>query len=113
MSRYISMIAAAVMLFATGAFADDGHAGAEMGHDAMARRSGPQLIMPMMNATRGRALFAAKGCVACHSINGVGGEDAPSPVAGTGAASGTWTPAAVTVTEPTIPNPRWMAHIYL
>ncbi len=38
---------------------------------------GPRLIMPMMNSTRGRMLFASKGCVTCHSVNGVGGEDAP------------------------------------
>ncbi len=38
---------------------------------------GPRLIMPMMNPARGRKLFASKGCVTCHSINGVGGEDAP------------------------------------
>ncbi len=40
--------------------------------------SGPQLIMPMMSSARGRKLFASKGCVTCHSINGVGGEDAPN-----------------------------------
>jgi cytochrome c len=39
---------------------------------------GPRLIMPMMNPARGRKLFASKGCVTCHSINGVGGEDAPA-----------------------------------
>ncbi len=38
---------------------------------------GPRLIMPMMNAARGRKLFASKGCVTCHAVNGVGGEDAP------------------------------------
>ena len=32
--------------------------------------------MPRMDAVRGRQLFVAKGCVACHSINGVGGHDA-------------------------------------
>jgi mono/diheme cytochrome c family protein len=36
------------------------------------------LLMPDFDATRGRALFAAKGCVVCHSINGIGGEDAPA-----------------------------------
>lgn len=36
----------------------------------------PGLMMPTMNAARGRELFASKGCVVCHSINGVGGEDA-------------------------------------
>ena len=34
------------------------------------------LMMPQMDAAKGRMLFAAKGCVVCHSINGVGGEDA-------------------------------------
>lgn len=29
-----------------------------------------------MNPAKGRVLFAEKGCVACHSVNGVGGEDA-------------------------------------
>jgi cytochrome c len=31
------------------------------------------LLIPPMNAQRGRALFAVKGCVVCHSVNGVGG----------------------------------------
>ncbi len=36
------------------------------------------LVIPVMNAERGRALFAEKGCVLCHSVNGIGGEDAES-----------------------------------
>lgn len=35
------------------------------------------LNMPRMDPARGRKLFADKGCVVCHSVNGVGGEDAP------------------------------------
>ena len=35
------------------------------------------LFIPEMNAKRGRELFASKGCVVCHSINGIGGEVAP------------------------------------
>ncbi len=31
------------------------------------------LAFPVMNAERGMQLFAEKGCVACHAINGVGG----------------------------------------
>ncbi|SMF27614.1 Cytochrome c [Tistlia consotensis] len=38
----------------------------------------PGLMMPNMDPSRGRQLFASKGCVVCHSINGVGGEDAPA-----------------------------------
>ncbi len=34
------------------------------------------LMMPQMDPVRGRKLFASKGCVACHAINGVGGHDA-------------------------------------
>ncbi len=38
---------------------------------------GPRLTLPIMNPERGKKLFVDKGCVACHSINGVGGHDAP------------------------------------
>ncbi len=37
-----------------------------------------RLIMPIMSPERGRKIFVNKGCVTCHSINGVGGEDAPA-----------------------------------
>ena len=40
------------------------------------------LIIPPFDAEKGRALFASKGCVVCHNINGVGGEDAPDISAG-------------------------------
>lgn len=45
----------------------------EQGRGMMA----PGLEMPAMDPERGRKLFASKGCVVCHSVNGVGGEDAP------------------------------------
>lgn len=38
----------------------------------------PGLVLPSMNAEHGKELFASKGCVVCHAINGVGGIDAPS-----------------------------------
>ena len=34
------------------------------------------LILPRFDAALGRELFASKGCVVCHSVNGIGGEDA-------------------------------------
>lgn len=38
---------------------------------------GLELLLPSMDPARGRHLFASKGCVVCHSVNGVGGTDAP------------------------------------
>jgi cytochrome c len=35
-----------------------------------------RLVVPDIDAQRGRQLFVEKGCFACHSINGVGGHDA-------------------------------------
>lgn len=37
----------------------------------------PNLDLPTMDPHAGRRLFASKGCVLCHSINGIGGTDAP------------------------------------
>ena len=34
------------------------------------------LMMPSMDAANGRKLFASKGCVVCHEVNGIGGTDA-------------------------------------
>lgn len=38
----------------------------------------PGFIVPFTDARRGRELFVGKGCVICHSINGVGGKVAPA-----------------------------------
>ncbi len=35
-----------------------------------------RLLMPRMDAKKGMYIFASKGCVACHAINGVGGHEA-------------------------------------
>lgn len=40
------------------------------------------LVLPPMSSHRGRELFLEKGCVACHSVNGVGGEVGPTLDAG-------------------------------
>lgn len=34
------------------------------------------LMMPEMNPGKGRQLFVSKGCIVCHAVNGIGGEDA-------------------------------------
>ena len=36
------------------------------------------MLLPFMSPAKGRKLFASKGCVVCHSINGIGGTDAPA-----------------------------------
>ncbi|MEH6647827.1 c-type cytochrome [Sulfitobacter sp.] len=46
-------------------------------HSTPMEMMAPGLMMPEMNAEEGRRLFVSKGCVVCHSINGVGGTDAP------------------------------------
>ena len=49
------------------------------GHEARGQSGAlvaPGLVLPRMNPQNGKQLFASKGCVVCHSINGVGGEDA-------------------------------------
>ena len=48
----------------------------EARHD-MTQMMATGLMMPSMDAARGRELFATKGCVVCHSVNGIGGVDAP------------------------------------
>jgi mono/diheme cytochrome c family protein len=39
--------------------------------------SQPALVMPTMNASRGRVYFATRACVICHKVNGIGGDLAP------------------------------------
>jgi cytochrome c len=81
-----SAIAAAIISFAAPSHAEKGHAHGEkaLGKEkavaakkaATHRPAGVRLVMPEMSSAKGMRLFAAKGCVACHSVNGVGGHDA-------------------------------------
>lgn len=47
---------------------------------ASASRDGRTLVVaiPIIDAAQGRRLFVNKGCVICHSINGVGGKAGPA-----------------------------------
>jgi len=68
------------------------HAEHEHGHDFEAiEKMSPQdmarvvalmqdvgLVIPPMDASRGRKLFVDTGCIVCHSVNKVGGEIGPS-----------------------------------
>ena len=58
-------------LFAVAVALCSGVAGAE-------ESGGPQIVLPLPDAERGRFLFSSKGCVVCHSINGVGGKAGPA-----------------------------------
>lgn len=45
--------------------------------DLMRRMRDIGLVLPAMDSARGRSLFLERGCIACHSVNGVGGDMAP------------------------------------
>jgi cytochrome c len=38
-------------------------------------KAASKIVLPTMNAQNGKMLFANKGCVICHQVNGVGGKD--------------------------------------
>jgi hypothetical protein len=50
--------------------------GQDMTGEMTLRMPGMRLMDIEMDPVLGRKLFAAKGCVACHAVNGVGGHDA-------------------------------------
>jgi hypothetical protein len=58
----------------------------ELSPDQLARMMGLMhdvgVVMPPMDPVRGRHLFVEKGCIACHSVNGVGGDLGPALNAG-------------------------------
>jgi len=53
---------------------ESGSSGGSMGMQQ--HMMSPGLMMPVMDAANGRKLFASKGCVVCHAVNGIGGTDA-------------------------------------
>ncbi len=87
-----TLVAAASLLLASVAVAQDDETEetVDEAHDAghmtqpsveqgqmMAMPGMDNLMMPAMDAARGRKLFGSKGCIACHAIHDLGGLDAP------------------------------------
>ncbi|MDA1101943.1 MAG: cytochrome c [Proteobacteria bacterium] len=46
--------------------------------DRLDRQQRQWIVVPDVDAARGRRLFVTKGCVSCHSVKGVGGKAAPA-----------------------------------
>ena len=44
----------------------------------LAQYRGQMIVVPDVDAMRGRQLFVMRGCVTCHSVKGVGGKAAPA-----------------------------------
>lgn len=55
---------------------DSGSGGTQGGQMMQQHMMSPGMMMPSMDAANGRKLFASKGCVVCHAVNGIGGTDA-------------------------------------
>ena len=53
---------------------------------------GPGYVVSFGDSVRGRDLFTGKGCVVCHSINGVGGIRSVSAET---TSAGSWAPASL------------------
>jgi mono/diheme cytochrome c family protein len=57
---------------------DHGAAMAASDAPQLAEYQGQNIVVPDVDAMRGRRLFVMKGCVTCHSIKEVGGKAAPA-----------------------------------
>jgi len=64
------VVAVAVMVLAPAA--------TQAASDTAAGESGVRMVVPMMDSAKGKRLFVDKGCVLCHSVNGVGGRAGPA-----------------------------------
>ncbi len=64
-----------------------------------------QLVFPPFDPAIGHKVFAEKGCVVCHQMNGIGGEDGPdltygaydTPINAMEVASDLWEKAAIMI----------------
>ena len=77
-SRVVILAAVAwpYRLHAQDSASSPGSMGMQGGEMMQQHMMSPGMMMPSMDAANGRKLFASKGCVVCHSVNGIGGKDA-------------------------------------
>jgi len=73
--RFLYSLACAAALAAVSSVATI-HGAVAKSHENASEPEVRGLLLPYINPARGRSLFVSKGCVVCHSINGIGGDDA-------------------------------------
>ena len=73
-----AIIACAVLGLAGSALAQSKSDETSTSADETSMRSRQVLMVPTPDSVRGRKLFVNKGCVVCHSVNGVGGKAGPA-----------------------------------
>ena len=71
--RWLAVLAMAIPLTL-----DLGTARAAGESPQMVQRQGQDIVVPDVDAMRGRRLFVMKGCVTCHAVKQVGGKAAPA-----------------------------------
>ncbi len=68
-----ALIVSAICIFASPLAATAGENNVQV-----AQRAATPIVVPNVDAMRGRKLFVMKGCVTCHSVKGIGGKAAPA-----------------------------------
>ncbi|MHA1536307.1 MAG: c-type cytochrome [Alphaproteobacteria bacterium] len=70
-----TLAAAVAVCLAAASLAGSFSARADAGHKGAHKPITTRLKLPKMDSKKGMYLFASKGCVTCHAINGVGGHN--------------------------------------
>ncbi len=72
---YGAVLAAGLSLHPSEAVAESPSGETIAGRNSLSPRA---MVFPLADGAHGRQLFVSKGCVICHSVNGVGGRAAPA-----------------------------------
>jgi mono/diheme cytochrome c family protein len=75
--RLACSMAAGIGMLAGLALSAGGAAAASAKGGADGVESGTKLVLPALDAAKGKRLFVERGCVVCHSVNKVGGRAGP------------------------------------